>query len=177
MSDALPTVESEESANGPGLVPWLSRASHKIGIYVAMPTLITLVGFDVFLRYGLNAPLPWGNEVGSLLLLIVFLAGLPYCTQSGGHVRMDLFYGRYGPRAKRHADAVSGLCGLVFAGTLAYQSFASAGRMYRRGDGADMIDLPFWPFAVIMAVSATFLCLQFLLRIAEPFFKPAEGAS
>ncbi len=144
-----------------GVIVWLSRSAHWLGIFFAMPILIGLVGTDVFLRYVLREPLPWGNEVGSLLLLVVFLASLPYCTHLDGHIRMDLFYGRYGPRARRRADAVSALCGLAFAGPLAYQSFAAAARMFRLGDGADMIDLPFWPFAALLGLSATFLCLQF----------------
>ena len=174
MSESPPTLGSEPEEIGPGLAAWLSRAAHWIGIFIAIPMLVVLVGTDVFLRYGLRAPLPWGNEVGSLLLLIVFLASLPYCTQSGGHIRMDMFYSRYSRRGKIRADAVSGLCGLVFAGALAYQSFASAARMYRLGDGADMIDIRFWPFAAFMGLSATFLCLQFLLRVAAPFAAPSE---
>ena len=42
------------------------------------------------------------------------------------------------------------------------------------GDGADMIDIRFWPFAAFMGLSATFLCLQFLLRVAAPFAAPSE---
>ncbi|MBZ0161673.1 MAG: TRAP transporter small permease [Notoacmeibacter sp.] len=138
-----------------------------LGAYVTLPVLIAMIGVDVFLRYVLRAPLPWGNEVGSLMLLVAFMASLPYCTHLGGHARMDLFYGRYGERAKRLADAVSASCGLVLAAVLAYQSFSEVGRMYRLGSGAYLIELPYWPFAVLMGFSASVLCLQFLAAIGQ----------
>ncbi len=163
MSDPLTPGEAAAT----GAIAWLSRSVHWLGIFVAMPLLIGLVGLDVFLRYVLRAPLPWGNEVGSLLLLVVFLACLPYCTHLGGHVRMDLFYGRYGERAKRRAEAVSALCGLLFAAPLAYGSFAASARMYRLGAGADLIDLPYWPFAALLGLSATFICLQFCVTVVD----------
>ena len=158
-----------------GLVARLSRGAHGLGAYVALPGLIGLIGVDVFLRYVLRAPLPWGNEVGSLLLLVAFVASLPYCTHSGGHVRMDLFYARYSARGRRRADAVSALCGLVLASVLAYQSFAEVGRMYRLGSGAYLIDLPYWPFAAFLGLSASVLCLQFLLAIGRGFARIPEG--
>lgn len=167
MSDTPPTTEALLDATDTDFIAWLSRSVHRVGIYVAMPALIGLIGIDVFLRYGFRAPLPWGNEVGSLLLLIVFLASLPHCTQLGDHVRMDLLYGHYGPRAKRWADAVSALCGLAFAAPLAYQAFVVSARMYRLGDGAYLVKIPYWPFAALLGLSASFVCLQFGISIAR----------
>lgn len=179
MSDPVPTADNLPDAAGTGLIARVSRSAHQFGIYVAIPAMIGLIGIDVFLRYGLRAPLPWGNEVGSLLLLIVFLASLPHCTQLGEHIRMDLFYGRYSPRAKRWADAVSALCGLAFAAPLAYQAFVVSARMYRLGDGAYLINVPYWPFAALLGLSATFVCLQFGLiiieRVVEPIRDEARG--
>ena len=70
----------------------LSNLLHGAGSLVGIPLLITLVSVDVVLRYVFNAPLLWGNEIGALLLLLVFFASLPHCTNHGGHIRMELFY-------------------------------------------------------------------------------------
>jgi TRAP-type C4-dicarboxylate transport system permease small subunit len=174
MSDPLTAGDPSADA-AMGAIGRLLRLAHWLGIYLALPALIGLIGVDVLLRYGLRSPLPWGNEVGSLLLLVVFVASLPYCTRVGGHVRMDLLYGRYSPRAKRRADAVSAVCGLVFAAALAYQSFATALRMYRLGSGAYLIDLPHWPFAALLGLSAAMLCLQFGIAIVRAVAPDREG--
>ena len=164
-------------AKGTDFGAWLAKIMHWTGMFFGMPALMVLVGSDVLLRYVFKAPLPWGNEVGSLLLLIVFLASLPHTTRTGGHIRMDLFYGRLTGNARRGADALTGVCGLVFAGFLGYQAFATASRMYRLGDGAYLIDLPFWPFAVFMGLCGTFLAIQFAIQIVNAFrLPPATGA-
>lgn len=162
----------DDPSHGPsdsGFVVRISRLAHVLGAYVALPVLTGMIGFDVFLRYILRAPLPWGNEVGSLLLLVAFLASLPYCTHIGEHVRMDLFYARYSAQGRRRADTVSAMCGVVLAAVLAYGSFAEVGRMYRLGSGAYLIDLPYWPFAALMGFSASVLCIQFLIVIGLGF--------
>ena len=157
---------------GADIGAWLAKLLHWSGMFFGMPALMVLVGIDVVLRYGVNAPLPWGNEVGSLLLLIVFLASLPHTTRTGGHIRMDLFYGRMTGSARRGADALTGVCGLVFASFLGYQAFATASRMHRLGDGADLIDIPFWPFAVFMGLCGTFLAIQFATQIVNAVRPP-----
>lgn len=174
MSD--PVTGSPTDAADAGGIAGLLRALHWLGIYAALPGLMGLVGFDVFLRYGLRAPLPWGNEVGSLVLLVVFVASLPLCTRLGGHIRMDLFYGRFGAVARRGADVVSALCGLIFAGTLAYQSFETTLRFYRLGSGAYLIDLPYWPFSALLGLSAAFLCLEFSIELTRGFVAPGGEA-
>ena len=175
MSEVSLSNGASHGPSGSGFVARISRWAHAFGAYVTLPVLTGLIGIDVFLRYILSAPLPWGNEVGSLLLLVAFLASLPYCTHIGGHVRMDLFYVRYSARGRRRADTVSAMCGLVLAAVLAYGSFAEAGRMYRLGSGAYLIDLPHWPFAALLGLSASILCLQFLIAIRTGFSRNAEG--
>ncbi len=155
----------------------LALIMHWTGMFFGMPALMVLVGSDVVLRYRFNAPLPWGNEVGSLLLLIVFLASLPHTTRTGGHIRMDLFYGRLRGTARRGADVLTGVCGLVFASFLGYQAFATASRMHRLNDGAYLIDIPFWPFAVFMGLCGTFLAIQFATQIVNALrLPPVTGA-
>lgn len=140
----------------------LFNAMHAIAALVGIPALVVVVGVDVFLRYVLNAPLLWGAEVSALLLLVTFFASLPHCTAHDGHIRMELLYDRMSPAGKAVADMVSALCGLVVAGMLAWHSFVGAAEMYRYNEGAEMIDISYWPFAVLMGLSACLLCLRFL---------------
>ncbi len=49
-----------------------------------------LVTADVVLRYVFNAPLSWGLEVSSHLLLLFFLLGLAQSFRAGDHISMEL---------------------------------------------------------------------------------------
>jgi len=134
---------------------------HATGTLVGIPALIVLVSVDVLLRYGFNAPLLWGNEVSALLLMVVFFASLPQCTTDDGHIRMELFYERMGFRRRQLADLLSALSGLVVTVALSIGAFGSSADMLEYGEGAEMIDIPYWPFAVFMGLCGLFLCVRF----------------
>lgn len=142
-----------------------SGVLHLIGVYVGIPALILIISTDVFLRYVVNRPLRWGNEVSALIQLAVLVGSLNLCTEQRGHVRMDALYVRFGPRLKRVTDLVANLCGVVFAAFFTYQSFASVVEMYRFDQGAEMINLPYWPFALFMGLCGIILTIRFALEI------------
>jgi TRAP-type C4-dicarboxylate transport system permease small subunit len=143
----------------------LSGVLHLLGVYVGIPLLGLLISADVFLRYVVNRPLRWGNEVSALIQLAVLVGSLNLCTEQRGHVRMDALYVRFGPRFKRLTDLVANFCGLVFAAFFTYQSFASVVEMYRFDQGAEMINLPYWPFALFMGLCGVILTMRFALEI------------
>lgn len=155
----------------------LSVALHWVGIFAAIPILVGVVSADVVLRYGFNAPLLWGNEVSSLILMIVFLASLPLCTKHNAHVRMELVYDRFGRRGRRVADTISGLCGLIFSAFLAYQAVLSAIEAYGFGDGAEFAAIPYWPLLGFMATCALILCGLFLQQMWAAAFRPHNDAT
>ena len=143
----------------------LSALLHGIGIYVSIPVLTLIIFWDVFLRYIFNAPLRWGDELSSLLLLVVLVGSLNLCTQQRGHVRMDSLYRRFGPRLQRAVDAVSNLCGMVLAVLMTYQSVVTALENYRWNQGAEMINVPYWPLSLFMAGCGLLLVLRFLFEL------------
>lgn len=143
----------------------LSEMLHLVGVYAGIPALILIISTDVVLRYLANRPLRWGNEVSALIQLAVLVGSLNLCTEQRGHVRMDALYVRFGPRLKRATDIVANLCGFVFAAFFTYQSFASTLEMYRFNQGAEMINLPYWPFALFMGLCGLILTVRFLLEI------------
>jgi len=151
------------------LINRLARTIHRAGVYIGIPILVVILGIDVSLRYIFNAPLAWGSEVSALILSLVFFASLPQVTGSQGHIRMDMLYRLMGPAARRVTDAVSGLCGLIFAVLLTYQSFKSTGEMYRWNEGAEMIDIPYWPFVLLAGICGLILAAQFLIQMILPF--------
>lgn len=152
----------------------LSEGLHWAGVYISIPVLIVIVSIDVTLRYIFNSPLIWGGEVSALILLIVFFASLPHVTGIQGHIRMDILYRLMGPKVKCLTDAVTGLCGFIFALLLTYQSFKSTVEMYRWNEGAEMIDIPYWPFVLFAGICGLILTAQFIIQMILPFFKSSR---
>lgn len=162
MSEPIPDKDAASVSNR------LAAALHAIGTLVFIPALMLLVGVDVVLRYFFDAPLSWSVDAGGLLLLTVFLCSLPSATVTGHHVRMELFYLRTTGVARRIADAVSALGGLSLSLLLTYQSVVSAWEMYRFDERPVYLDVPYWPFSVVMAASALFLCVHYFHQLVVP---------
>jgi len=152
----------------------LSQGLHWAGVYISIPILIVILSIDVTLRYIFNSPLMWGAEVSALILLIVFFASLPHVTGIQGHIRMDILYRLMGPKMRGVTDAVTGFCGVIFAVLLTYQSFKSTVEMYRWNEGAEMIDIPYWPFVLFAGACGVILAAQFLIQIIRAFVNAAQ---
>jgi C4-dicarboxylate transporter, DctQ subunit len=88
------------------------------GIMVAAVLLLAsfaLVAYSVFMRYFLNQPIPWADElVGYLLVAIVMLAAAD-ALRRGEHIAVDLVTSRLPARGQR-AVAAAGLVAVAVAG-------------------------------------------------------------
>ena len=74
-----------------------------------------LVGYSVVMRYFLNHPIPWVDElVGYLLVGLVMLAAAD-ALRRGEHIAVDLVTGRLAPRGRKLSDAV-GLIAVLLVG-------------------------------------------------------------
>ena len=68
---------------------------------------VPMIGFlicEVFLRYVMNSPTVWANDLTVLFYGIMYMLASPYCLRDGGHVRTDFFYHSWSVRAKAVSD-------------------------------------------------------------------------
>jgi TRAP-type mannitol/chloroaromatic compound transport system permease small subunit len=78
--------------------------------------IVLLMAVDVLLRYGFSIGSVWAQELEWHLLAPLVLAGMTYALQQGDHVRVDVFYARYGPRRQAMVDLLSALLAVAMAG-------------------------------------------------------------
>lgn len=96
-------------------VRWVDAVNRVLGravvymIFVMMALLI----YASLTRNVFNAPLVWGVEMSQFLLASYYLLGGGYTMQLDAHVRMDLFYNRWGLRRRAFTDSLTAFC-LVF---------------------------------------------------------------
>lgn len=130
-----------------------------------LPALVALLVVDVALRYVFNLPLQWGSDVKELMLIIVVTAGLPATSLIDQHIRVSLF-DDYMPAKLRcgWTRLRLFLTGLV-AVMIAYALATLAMEMYRFGDRAEMINIPLWPIAAIVAISAALSAISEFIRV------------
>ncbi len=76
----------------------------------AMAILTTVV---VVMRYGFNTGSIAGQEAVTYLHATLFMLGAAYALKADAHVRVDIFYRRFGPTAQAWVNALGGIIFLL----------------------------------------------------------------
>ena len=145
----------------------LPKILRDIAAFVFLPLIVGVIAVDVVGRYFFSHPFQWSQEIATLGLLLLFVAAIPFTTASNGHVRTESLYEKYSPRTRALTDAVGALCGAVFMGVVAFWQFRELPGMYARGEGAEFIDIPYWPISLFVALCMLFGLVQLLLRAVQ----------
>lgn len=140
-----------------------SRWSAVIG-GAALVVLMLLVVVDVTLRFTLNMPITGSLEMVQVLLILVIFGGMAYTGIKKGHVRVEILLDRFSPTVRLATRACANLLATAIVAIVAWQSVAQTQYMWREGYRTGMLEIPFWPFAMMMAV---FMALFAVVLLAE----------
>ncbi len=158
---------SANSWGGAWLNVRLPMLLRDIAAFFFLPLIVLVIGVEVVGRYFFNHPFQWSQELASLSLLLLFVAAIPFTTAADGHVRTETLYEHYSPRKRSLVDAVSALCGFVFMIVIAVWQIRELPGLYRRDEGAEFIDIAYWPISLFVALCMLIGALLLLVRIAE----------
>jgi TRAP-type mannitol/chloroaromatic compound transport system permease small subunit len=135
----------------------------------AVVGLTALISWEVFSRYALNNPHAWVLDAQIMLYGTLFMLAGAYTLAKNGHVRGDVLYGFFSPRAQASVDLVlyivfflPGVLAMTWAGwTYAQESLAIREQTF------SATPLPLYPFKFVIPVAAAALLLQGLAEIAR----------
>ena len=84
------------------------------GFAVLFLVSMSILIFEIFMRYVLNRPTVWVHESAIFLCAICFVFGGLHSVARDGHIRVVLIYDHVGPGVKRWLDVVIyTICGLA----------------------------------------------------------------
>ena len=102
------------AAPAPGTVgAWLARAECWLGHAIEAPAAALVLGevavllAGVFMRFVMNAPLPWADELASILFLWLANLGAAVALRRGTHMRTTALVSRWSPRAQAWAETLA----------------------------------------------------------------------
>ena len=131
----------------------LIDAVGRLTLWLAL-AMIALVATNVLLRYAMSLGSVWAQELEWHLLAAMIMLGMSHALQRGESVRVDLFYGRYGPRARWWVDLVALLLLLAIALLFARLSIGYVAQAWSVGErSADPGGIP-WRWAVKSLIPA-----------------------
>ena len=141
---------------------------HAFSFFIVLLTLH--VSWEVFSRYALDNPRAWAFDVMIMFYGTLFMMAGAYTLAQNGHVRGDVIYGFFSPRAQATVDLtlyiVFFLPG-VFA--LTYAGYFYAADSWRINEHSNITyeGPPVYPFKTVIPLAGAFVLLQGLVEIAR----------
>lgn len=136
----------------------VSTATGWLAGWLIVP-LTLAVAYEVAARYAFNAPTRWSWTLTYQLYGAMFMLAAAYTLLKGGHIRVDVFYGRWSSRTRATIDAVSYVL-FFFPGMLfvLYAGGVEARQAWAIGERAG--PWPLYPFKAVIPLTALLLVLQ-----------------
>ncbi|HEX7043065.1 MAG TPA: TRAP transporter small permease subunit [Burkholderiales bacterium] len=160
---------------------WTGRAVS----WLILPIFVLLM-LEVFTRYFLGRPTVWTNELAQLLFGVYAVLAGGYLLAHGGHVNVDLLYGKLSVRARALVDVLTSVLFFVFVGALLYYGSSLAYESIETWERSQSAWNPYiWPFKLVVPLAAFLLLLQGIVKLVrdlmillgvEPPAGPAAGA-
>ncbi len=143
---------------------WVGRASKWL---VLVATLIS--AGNAAIRYGFDRSSNAWLEIQWYLFALIFLLGAGYTLKHNGHVRIDILYGRFSPRAQAWIDLIGGLLFLLpLCGLLAWMGWDGFVTSWAEGEmSPDAGGLSRWPIKLAIPVGFALLGLQGIAEVIK----------
>jgi TRAP-type mannitol/chloroaromatic compound transport system permease small subunit len=143
---------------------WIGKAAAWAAVGLTL-----LISWEVFSRYAMNNPHAWVLDAQIMLYGTMFMLAGAYTLSKNGHVRGDVLYGFFSPRAQASVDLVlyfifflPGIIALTWAGwTFAQDSLAINEQTF------SATPLPLYPFKFVIPLAGATLLLQGFAEIAR----------
>ena len=137
------------------------------------------VGYEVFVRYVLNAPTSWALDVSYIMYGTLFMMAGAYTLSRDGHVRGDFVYRFWKPKTQARVEFVlyflfffPGVLALILAG------WKYAARSYRYAEVSVMspANVPIFQFKMIIVAAGVLLFIQGIAQVCRCLICMRTGA-
>lgn len=121
--------------------------------------LLAIIGLtfcDVILRYLFSAPIFGARDVLEMGMVVVISLSFPFSWRIGGHIVVDLLPDYDNRALTILRDLVVRLVGIFLFVVLAWQSWIRADDAVLFNEATNMIEIPFSPFFIVLAVGSAF---------------------
>jgi TRAP-type mannitol/chloroaromatic compound transport system permease small subunit len=125
--------------------------------------LVFVVAWEVFARYGFNAPTIWSFDLTYMLYGTIFMLGCAYALHKGAHIRTDFFFEKWSVRTKGIIDASAYIL-FFFPGIFVFLLVGWNEGVYAWSINELSEQTPWrpilWPFKMVIPLACLLLLIQ-----------------
>lgn len=151
---------------------WVNQLLDRVGLSLVLAGGVVLVvsmlwtTADVIGTQVFGWPIPGSLELVSNNMVMVVFASLAWVQRRRGHIRVEFFRTRAGPRARAAMDAVAHTAAIVFFGLLLWQATSYAVYSWQIGEStAGLIRFPVYPARFAIVIGVGLLVIQLLIDV------------
>jgi|Go1ome_4_1110791.scaffolds.fasta_scaffold78195_1 C4-dicarboxylate transporter DctQ subunit len=127
-----------------------------------------ILTYEVFVRYVLNSPTVWVQEVSIYLFMWSMLVGAAYTLMQGKHVRIDLLFDRLPHKVQLILDAITSVFGVIFCAVVTQQAYKMITSSLKYGKvSATILRVPMWLIQLPLLLGFGLLTFQFFFIIVD----------
>lgn len=153
------------------LSEWVGKASAFLILALSL-----VVGCEVVVRYGFNAPTNWGHEASVMIFGAYFILGGAWVLSIRGHVNMDVVYGRLSPRKKALIDLITFWFFALFCVVLVWHGGERAWYALKIWEHSETVwSPPIAPIKLMLPIGAGLLLLQGVAKFVRDAITLVKG--
>ncbi len=149
----------------------IDNLNEKIGFYAAylILPLIGVVGWEVIMRYGFNAPTSWAFELTVFIYGVHYSLALAYAHKHNTHVAIDVFESRLSEKSRTILRIITNIVlFLPSIGLLTLYTSQLAFFSWQQWEHASSSWAPaIYPYKTLMAVGFILLLLQGMAKLIQ----------
>ena len=133
--------------------------------------MVFVVSIDVILRKISNQAIniPGSNEFSSYFLIVICMLAIPALQVKKGHVWVSMFVDMFPAKFRTIWLGFILAIETFVAGAFTYSSFRYAINLFDGGRSTDVLNLPWWPFALVCAFGFAEFCVLLLIDTIQSF--------
>ena len=135
------------------------------GIVVGLMMLLTVA--DVFMRFFFNSPITGATEITEFMMICVVFLALAWCALTKMHVKVSLLVSNFSNKAQTIIDIITLTATLIICAIITWRSLLESISTYKNHIASSLINLPYYPFKLIMTLGFAVFCLAITALIAE----------
>jgi TRAP-type mannitol/chloroaromatic compound transport system permease small subunit len=139
--------------------------------------LAFFVGYEVIMRYGFNSPTIWVNDLSTMLFGTFIIIGGAYTLRDGGHVNMDVIYGRFSSKRRALLDLITFvILTLPFLGVMLWKGWEAAWKsLITLEHDSTQWGPPIYPFRLMLPLGAFLILFQALAKFVRDLMIVIKG--
>lgn len=162
-------------------MPVLNFLDRKSELYLLTAILVTIsvvLVAQVFMRYVVNSPLVWAEELARYLLVWCTMIGTSLAVRESRHIVVDLAPIVFGPRSVGVFRMISMAGIIVFSVVIIYYSLPFVQRVQQMGQLSPSLAIPMWwvylalpvgaAASIVRAIQQIYLQLRYGSVLHEP---------